>query len=279
MKREDFDYVSNTLRERSGLILTVDKGYLLESRLLPVARKWRFADLDALCGAMRRDPAGDLVRNVVEAMTTNESFFFRDGKPFTQFRELVLPRLMKTRRDQKRIRIWSAACSTGQEPYSVAMTLADMSATLAGWHIEILGTDISNEVLERAKSGEYSQFEVQRGLPIALLLKYFNQEGERWRVAAGIRSMVTFRHFNLLDDMHPLGTFDVIFCRNVLIYFDQAAKSGVFSRLANLMPVDGVLYLGGAETVVGVTDRFVPMAGKSGMYELVQYQEPARAAL
>jgi chemotaxis protein methyltransferase CheR len=266
MTGEDFDLLCRLLRERSGLMLTRDKAYLLESRLLPVARKRNMKSLDELITALRLRPDGDLVRDVVEAMTTNESFFFRDLVPFDQFRTFVLPQLLKTRAAKKSIRIWSAACSSGQEPYSLAMILSEEKMKLQGWQVEITATDLSTEILEKAQAGLYSQFEVQRGLPIQLLVKYFKQQGDRWQIDPAIRGMVKFRCFNLLDDFTSLGGFDVIFCRNVLIYFDQPTKTVVLERVARILPQDGYLYLGGAETVIGITDKFQGMAEHRGIY-------------
>jgi chemotaxis protein methyltransferase CheR len=267
MTNEDFDLLCRLLKERSGLVLTRDKAYLLESRLLPVARKRNMRSLDELIGLLRGRPEGELVRDVIEAMTTNESFFFRDIKPFDQFRNFVIPQLLKTRAVKKSMRIWSAACSSGQEPYSIAMILAEEKATrLQGWSIELVATDLSTEILEKAQAGLYSQFEVQRGLPIQLLVKYFKQQGDRWQIDAGIRGMVKFRCLNLLDDFTPMGHFDVIFCRNVLIYFDQATKTVVLDRIARMLPVDGFLYLGGAETVIGITDKFQSLTEQRGIY-------------
>jgi chemotaxis protein methyltransferase CheR len=266
MTGEDFDLLCRLLRERSGLVLTRDKAYLLESRLLPVARRRNMKSLDELIAGLRGKPEGDLVRDVVEAMTTNESFFFRDIKPFDQFRNFVLPALMKTRATKKSVRIWSAACSSGQEPYSLAMILSEEKAKLPGWTFEIVATDLSTEILEKAQAGAYSQFEVQRGLPIQLLVKYFKQQGERWQIDAAIRGMVKFRCLNLLDDFTPMGAFDVVFLRNVLIYFDQPTKTKVLERTARMMPSDAFLYLGGAETVIGITDKFQGMAEHRGIY-------------
>ena len=194
----DFEFICQILRERSGLVLTNDKAYLLESRLLPVARKWKLATFDDLVRVIRTKMDEAVVRDVVEAMTTNESFFFRDTKPFDQFKALVLPALLKSRAASRTIRIWSAACSSGQEPYSLAMILSESAAQLNGWKIEIVGTDLSTEILNRAKEGMYSQFEVQRGLPITMLVKYFAQIGDRWQINAKIRGMVQYQEFNLL---------------------------------------------------------------------------------
>jgi chemotaxis protein methyltransferase CheR len=266
MKVEDFDMFSNLLKQRSGLVLTKDKAYLLESRLMPVARKWNMKGLDELAVTVRMRKEEALLRDITEAMTTNESSFFRDQKPFDLFRNLVLPQLLESRSSRRQIRIWSAACSSGQEAYSLAMLLQDEAAKIAGWRIEIIGTDISAEMVERAKSGIYTQFEVQRGLPIQMLVKHFKQNGDKWQISPQIRQMASFREFNLLGDLMPLGQFDVVFCRNVLIYFDQPTKSRVLEQIARLMPADGLLYLGGAETVLGITERFKPLENQRGLY-------------
>jgi chemotaxis protein methyltransferase CheR len=268
MKPEDFTFFCKLILDRTGLVLGPDKTYLIESRLTPVARKHGLSGLDVLATTLRQGRDAALLRDFTDALMTNESFFFRDGKPFEQFRTVVLPRLLAARAQQKQFRIWSAACSTGQEAYSLAMILREEAAKLQGWKIEIVGTDISQEVLGRAKSGVYTQFEVQRGLPIQLLVKYFKQDGDKWQLSADIRNMVQYREFNLLEEPGSLGRFDVVFCRNVLIYFDQGAKTMILDRIARLLPSDGLLYLGGAETVLGVSDRFEPLAGHRGIYAI-----------
>jgi len=274
---QDFDYLRQLLRARSGLVLSSEKQYLAESRLLPVARRHGLTTLTELIGRLKAATTAPLTAEVVEAMTTNETFFFRDKLPFDHFRDTVLPALIEARAREKRIRIWCTAASTGQEPYSLAMTIKGLGAKLAGYRIEILGTDISGDVLERAKAGLYSQFEVQRGLPIQLLVKFFSQVGETWQIAPEIRAMVQFRPLNLLKDFSTLGSFDMVFCRNVLIYFDQETKIAVLNRLARQMPDDGFLALGAAETVVGLTDAFKPLSDKRGLY-LRNPQKAARAA-
>ncbi|EWY35704.1 chemotaxis protein CheR [Skermanella stibiiresistens SB22] len=270
MKVEDFDMFSTMLKQRSGLVLSRDKAYLLESRLMPVARKWNMKGLDELAVAIRTRREEALLRDITEAMTTNESSFFRDQKPFDQFRDVVLPMMLAKRAARRSIRIWSAACSSGQEGYSLAIMLLEQGAKLDGWRFEIVGTDLSSEMVEKAKAGIYTQFEVQRGLPITQLVKYFKQVGDKWQINDKIRQMVTFREYNLLTDLTPLGQFDVVFCRNVLIYFDQPTKGKVLESIAKLMPTDGVLYLGGAETVLGITERFKPMDNQRGLYVVNQ---------
>lgn len=268
MSPDDFKFLSGIIKEQSGLVLKENKTYLLESRLSPLARKRGLSGLDDLIQALRLRPDQTMIREITEAMTTNESFFFRDIKPFDLFRDKVLPKLIEARAGTKKIRIWCAAASTGQEPYSLAIILKELAAQLQGWRIEIIGTDISGEVLTKAKAGLYSQFEVQRGMPIQFLMKYFKQRDEMWEIDPAIRSMVNYREYNLLHDLKPLGSFDVVFCRNVLIYFDQETKSKVLENIAGLMPDDGTLFLGGAETVLGVTESFEPVQGERGIYKV-----------
>jgi chemotaxis protein methyltransferase CheR len=262
----DYDFLRKCLKERSGLVLSADKQYLVESRLLPVARKAGLGTLRELVAALKRGSADALMTAVVEAMTTNESLFFRDKVPFEHFRSTVLPALKAARRASRTIRIWCAAAATGQEPHSLAIILKEMERDLAGWRIELLATDLSNEVLERARQGIYNQFEVQRGLPIHLLIRYFTRSGDMWQLAPDIRAMVRYRQLNLLADFAHLGMFDLIFCRNVLIYFDQQTKIDLLDRLAQVIAGDGFLVLGAAETVVGLTDRFTTVADKPGLY-------------
>ena len=262
----DYDFLRKCLKARSGLVLSGDKEYLVESRLLPVARRAGFANLGELVGALKAAPDAALMTTVVEAMTTNESLFFRDKTPFEHFRLTVMPALLAARRASRSIRIWCAAASTGQEPYSLAMCLKEMERDIAGWRIDLLGTDLSGDVLEKARAGLYTQFEVQRGLPIQSLIKHFTQSGELWQIAPELRAMVKYRQLNLLRDFSSLGTFDLVFCRNVLIYFDADTKVDVLTRMAQITAGDGFLVLGAAETVVGLTDRFKMVPDKRGLY-------------
>ena len=265
MTPQEYEYLCNILKERSGLLLAADKQYLIESRLLPLARRAGMPGIGELVQKMKGG-ADALIVDVVEAMTTNETFFFRDKIPFDNFKDTVIPDLIKARASRKNLRIWCAAASTGQEPYSLAMLLKEMGSALTGWRVEIVATDLSQEVLEKAKSGMYSQFEVQRGLPIQLLVKYFDQVGEFWQLKPEVRAMVQYRQLNLLKDFSHLGKFDVIFCRNVLIYFDQATKIDVFNRLLKANESDGCLFLGAAETVVGLTNVYRPCQQRRGVY-------------
>jgi chemotaxis protein methyltransferase CheR len=261
----DYEYLRKLLKERSGLDLSADKQYLVESRLVPLARRSNLAGIPELCAKMKSG-AEPLIAEVVEAMTTNETFFFRDKVPFDHLKEAVLPALVQARAARRSLRIWCAAASTGQEPYSIAMCLKEAGHLLSGWRTEIIATDLSTAVLEKAKAGVFSQFEVQRGLPIQMLVKHFTQTGELWQLNADIRSMVQYRQLNLLQDFGHLGTFDIIFCRNVLIYFDQATKAGIFDRMSRMIEPDGVLALGAAESVVGITNAFKPFPDRRGLY-------------
>lgn len=261
----DYEFLRKLLKERSGLDLSSDKQYLVESRLIPLARRVGLNGIAELVAKIKAG-ADALTSEVVEAMTTNETFFFRDKIPFDHLRETILPALMQARASRRSLRIWSAASSSGQEPYSIAMCLKEKAAALAGWRVEILATDLSQSVLEKSRAGIFSQFEVQRGLPIQMLVKHFTQVGELWQLNADIRAMVQHRQLNLLQDFAHLGSFDVIFCRNVMIYFDQDTKAGIFDRLAKALEADGVLALGAAESVVGISDAFKPYPDRRGLY-------------
>jgi chemotaxis protein methyltransferase CheR len=261
----DYEYLRKLLKERSGLDLSADKQYLVESRLVPLARKSGLPGIPELAQKMKSG-ADALTAEVVEAMTTNETFFFRDKIPFDHLKETVIPALVQARAARRSLRIWCAASSTGQEPYSIAMLLKEAGPMLSGWRTEIVATDLSQAVLEKSKAGIFSQFEVQRGLPIQLLVKHFTQNGELWQLNADIRGMVQHRQLNLLQDFSHLGVFDIIFCRNVLIYFDQETKVGIFNRLSKMLEPDGVLALGAAESVVGITSVFKPYPERRGLY-------------
>ena len=274
-----FETFAALLKARSGLAIGPDKAYLLEARLAALLRRLDLGSLDALAARLRLPAQDALAAEVVEAMTTNESFFFRDDKPFAHFRAHALPRLCAARPAGLGLRIWSAAAATGQEAYSIAMLIAEHRATLAGRPVTIIGTDIARAPLERARAGLYTQFEVQRGLPMTMLVRHFRKEAAGFRVRDELRTAVEFREFNLLGDLRPLGRFDVVFCRNVLIYFDAPTKTRVLAAIAAQMPPDGILYLGGAETLFGITDRFATIPGEPGAYRPAPAQAtPLRAA-
>jgi chemotaxis protein methyltransferase CheR len=267
MNADSFASIAALVRTRSGIVLTPDKEYMLDTRLAPLLKQEGIASMDALALRLRDSRAETLARAVTELLTTNESSFFRDGKPFDHLKRL-LPKLCASRPATHRFRVWSAACSTGQEAYSVAMIASELGGQLGGRGLEIFGTDLSREVVEKAREGVFTQFEVQRGLPVQMMVKYFKQEGGKWRVAPTLRAMAKFEERNLLHDHRQLGRFDVIFCRNVLIYFDPPTKGKVLNALAAQLAPDGVLYLGGAETVLGLTERLVPIMGERGAYGL-----------
>ena len=269
MTPESFQFLTGLVKARSGIVLNTDKAYMLDTRLAPILKRERLVSLDALAGRLRNAPSLPLATEVVEALTTNESSFFRDGRPFEHLRQ-VLPKLAAARPAGQALRIWSAAASTGQEAYSVAMIINELGPVLGGRRVEIVGTDLSRDVLARAQEGLFSQFEVQRGLPVQLLVKYFKPDSGRWRISDGLRGMVRWQCFNLLESPAILGRFDIIFCRNVLIYFDSATKTQVLANIANQLQPDGYVYLGGAETVLGLTTRLVPSTGERGAYELMR---------
>ncbi len=278
MNSQDFAFLVDMLKKRSGHVLAADKGYLLDSRLGPIARKENFASVDALVAAMRTRNDERLNAMATEAMTTNETFFFRDRTPFDLFKTEVIPYMAKNRRPGTKMKIWCAAASTGQEPYSLAMILREEASRLNGITSSILATDISDKVLQKAKAGLYSQFEVQRGLPVQLMVKYFEKSDDLWRIDPGLQQHITFRKYNLLDNFRALGQFDVVFCRNVLIYFDQETKSDILDRMAQCIAPDGFLFLGAAETVMGLSDAFAPVPGKRGLYVRKEKTATARVA-
>jgi chemotaxis protein methyltransferase CheR len=264
MTPHDYTYLQGLLKDRSGLILA-NKEYLVEGRLEPLAKKFGLNGISDLVEKIKSGKK-DIEVGVVEAMTTNETSFFRDKSPFDQFTETVMPRLLKARAQKKALKIWCAAGSTGQEPYSLAMCIKEFGAAVKDWRIEILATDLSREVLAKSEAGRYSQFEVQRGLPIKHLVKYFQQTGDTWQINADLRAMVKHRQFNLLADFSALGKFDLIFCRNILIYFDEPTKSSIYKRIVRSLEPDGMLALGAAETMIGLTNAFVPAPGLRGFY-------------
>jgi chemotaxis protein methyltransferase CheR len=269
MTSTDYQYLCQFLKERSGLALAPDKEYLVESRLLPVARRNGCVTTGELVERLRVNAKEELAVQVTEAMMNNESFFFRDKIPFDRLRDTILPDIIERRASRKHIRIWCAAASTGQEPYSIAMIL-DERPELKDWRVDVVATDISGDALEKGTAGVYTQFEVQRGLPIQMLIKYFDKVGDQWRINDAMRKMVQFRRFNLLSDLSPLGLFDIVFCRNVLIYFDQAIKLDVIARVRAQTASDGYLVLGAAETMVGLGNLFAPSPDRRGVYQPVR---------
>jgi len=256
MTPEIFDFFAGFLKERSGLSLLKEKQYLLENRLSGVMRAYDIPDHEALYQAVKNDLNGAIALDAIESMSVTETSFFRDGKPFDLFLKRALPEILDNRPVGKPIRIWSAAASSGQEAYTLAMLCRENAELLAGHRLEITATDISTQVLEKAKAGVYSQFEVQRGMPVKMLLKYFDQAGEMWKLKPEIRSMVEFQPFNLMSSFAGMPEYDIIMCRNVLIYFNVETKAAVLEKIRKVIAPDGFLMLGGAETVVGISDKF-----------------------
>ncbi|KPF62533.1 chemotaxis protein CheR [Bosea sp. AAP35] len=277
MTEADFNFLRLLLQQRSGLSLSPEKRYLAESRLGILCRRRGIDGLATLIQRLRPGSDSALESAVIEAMTTNETLFFRDQTPFDLFRNVILPEKLAANAATRSLRIWCAAVSTGQEAYSLAMILDDMAGQLAGWKIAIIGTDISGDVIERARTGIYSQFEVQRGLPIQMLLRHFQQDGEKWQVTERLRAMVELKQHNLLEPAGHLGHFDVIFCRNVLIYFDLPTKARVLGAVSARLAPEGVVILGAAETVIGISTAIVPDRQHRGLYR-DQHSKHAQAA-
>jgi chemotaxis protein methyltransferase CheR len=264
---QDFEFVAQLLRKRAGIVLTGDKMYLLESRLAPLARKEGLPSIDDLIHVVRARREERLIGQVVDVMTTNETSFFRDKTPFEHLKDGILPVLAQARRGA-RIRIWCAACSTGQEPYSIAMMLDQHPQLTQGVPVEIVATDISDRCLDRARQGLFTQFEVQRGLPIQMLMHYFTQQDDHWRISERLRSLITFRKQNLIEPTAALGKFDVVFCRNVLTYFDGPTKTDVLERVGQQLNPGAFLMLGGTESVVGLSTAFEATQDRRGLYKL-----------
>jgi len=262
-----FDGFTAKLQSMAGIVMTKDKSYLLESRLTPIASEFDVEGVEALMQKFVAAPNTDPVVNaVVDAMTTNETLFFRDTRPFDIFKAACIPHFLEARKTEKKLRIWSAASSTGQEAYSLCMILKEMGPQFDGWTIEMLGTDLSDSALRKAQEAKYTQFEVQRGMPIQMLMKYFDQQGDSWLLKDDIKNMVKFKKFNLLDDPTLFGKFDVIMLRNVLIYFDVPTKQAILQRMRRQVRSDGFLFLGGAETVIGLTNAFTAHEEHRGLY-------------
>ncbi|CAN5367370.1 protein-glutamate O-methyltransferase CheR [soil metagenome] len=251
-----FDYVRDLVAGRSGIALESRQAYLADARLAPVARAAGLGSVDDLVARLRIAPSGGLATQVVEAMTTNETSFFRDIGPFEALAQEVLPELMRRRAQTRTLTIWSAACSSGQEPYTIAMLLRERFPALAGWRVTIVATDLSSQMVERARAGRFSQLEVNRGLPARLLVKHFTRAGTQWQISDDLRRAVEFRQLNLVGDRPPLPAADVVFLRNVLIYFATPTKRAILGKVRSVLRPDGTLFLGGAETTLNLDDGF-----------------------
>lgn len=265
--KASFAYIRDLVLKELGIVLDASKDYLIESRLLPLAKKEGLKTLDDLVGALRANKPATLRRAVLDAMTTNETTFLRDVTPFEVLQAGVLPKLIEARRASRSLRIWYAASSTGQEPYSVSMIIHDQFPELLGWKLEQVATDICTQALTRARAGKYSQLEVNRGLPARLLVKHFKKEGGDWQLSDPIRKMVRFEELNLNGRWPPMGQFDIVFIRNVLIYFDVESKKRILGRIHDMLAPDGYLFLGAAETTLNIDERYQRAeGGKGGCY-------------
>lgn len=279
MKDFEINYLNKLIFENSGVLLTKEKAYLLEARLQPVLQKYALINFAKLVEVLQKENDISLKRDVVEALMTNETLFFRDLNPFEQFKTVLLPNLLKMREKVKHIRIWSAGCSTGQEPYSLSMIMLEQQQKYPDWRFEIFATDISTSAIEKAIEGSYSQFEVQRGLPVNYLVKYMKKEDQKWIVKDDVKKLVKFQYFNLLENPILLGKFDIIFCRNVLIYFDLSIKQKILSYFSQSLRPDGFLILGGSESVFGLSDCYISKEDVKNAYVLKNYKEEIKVAL
>jgi len=270
MTEQDYAFVTKLLLDRSAIALEQGKEYLLEARLGPVAKRHGLASVAEFIDKLRKPGAQQLTTELVEAMVTTETSFFRDIHPFETLRRTVIPELIRTRENEKRLNIWCAASSSGQEPYTLALILREYFPELVRWQINFIATDISNGMLERCRAGCYSQIEVNRGLPTALLLKYFTQEGAKWQLDEKVRSMIEFRRMNLAEPWPSMPQMDLVFLRNVMIYFDVETKKTILRRMSRVLRKDGYLILGGAETTFALDDSYQRVENlKAGFYRLV----------
>ena len=251
----EFSYISDMVRTRSAIVLEPGKEYLVEARLAPLVRELGLESIGALVTKLRQGTGG-LADRVTEAMTTNETSFFRDVAPFQALRTSVLPAVVEARKVQRSLRIWCAASSSGQEPYSIAMTIEDAFPQMRDWNLQIVATDLSPAMVERGRSGVYKALEVNRGLPAPMLIKYFTKVGVDYELKSEIRSMVDFSELNLIGAWPAFPSFDIVFLRNVLIYFEVETKRTIFGRVKRLLAPDGFLFLGAAETTMNIDDGF-----------------------
>ena len=252
---QSYYFFQRLISRESGIVLDDDKRYLLEARLMPIALKLRLYSLNDLCVLLQTTTDLSIRQQVVEAMTTNETFFFREGAQYDALKSTILPELLQERQMTRKISVWSAAASTGQEAYSLAMLLLEMG--LGNWNISIVGTDLSEGVLQRARAGKYLQIEVNRGLPAQLLVKYFKREGLEWQLKDEVRRMGRFEQGDLRRGPSAMGPFDLVFCRNVLIYFDVETKRNILDRIKQRLEPGGHLLLGGSETTLNLDDRLI----------------------
>ena len=269
---ESFKFICELVHKRAAILVEAGKEYLVDARIGPIAKTHGFASIDALVASLRVDSLGPLCHEVIEAMTTNETSFFRDLHPFEALRTQVLPELIRARAATRSLRIWCAAASTGQEPYSIALTIREHFPELDGWNVQIVATDINATVLARAKAGVFRQLEVNRGLPATMLVKHFVKNGADWEIKPSVRSLISFQEMNLLDKWTMFGQQDIVFMRNVLIYFDIPTKRDLLRRVREGLRDDGYVFLGGAETTMNIDPQLVSTrgAGNSTLYRIAK---------
>lgn len=276
---QTFSYFRELVLARSAIVLEPGKEYLLEARLATIVRKQNEASLDTLATTLSKTSYGPIHREVVEAMTTNETSFFRDIHPFDTLRNVVMPELIERKKHTKQLNFWCAAASTGQEPYSVAILLREHFPVLKDWKINFLATDLSSAVLAKAQSGLFSQLEVNRGLPAPLLVKYFTKVGMNWQVRDDIRTLVQFKELNLIERWPVMPIVDIVFMRNVLIYFDVKTKKTILKNTRAIMSPDGYLLLGSAETTMAIDEEFHRVQTEKGVTYRITKREPTTGVL
>ena len=268
----DFSYISQFVREHAAIVIDPSKAYLVSSRLEPLAKEVGFNGIGQMVASLKSKGCPDLQKKVIDAMTTNETSFFRDIEPFEYLKKVAIPEIISRKAKDRTLRIWSAACSSGQEAYSIAFMIKESFPELSQWKITIHATDISSAILEKARRGEYSQYEINRGLPVQYLVKYFQKEGMQWRVVPAVREMVNFSYLNLVSPWRGLPIFDIVFLRNVLIYFDVPTKRSIFEQLRGTITKDTYVFLGAAETTLNVHDSYerviIPDIPRCGCYKL-----------
>lgn len=268
MNNNDVEFIQKFIKNHSAIVIGPGKEYLIESRLIPIAKELSIPSVEALINELRIRPTEPLKLKVIDAMTTNETLFFRDIHPFDLLKNTIIPELITKREKQKKLTIWCAAASSGQEPYTIAMILNEFSEQLKGWTITFVASDISEKILEKAKAGLYSQLEVNRGLPVPYLVKYFDKEGANWRIKKELRDMINYQKINITSTW-PLFSVDLVFMRNILIYFDIETKKDIFKRLEKVLVKDGYLFLGGSETILDINNEFERITfGKVPCYKL-----------
>ena len=256
LSNTDIDFLSNLVAKCSGNVIVARQAYMLEKQLRPIAERVGLGNAAELVAQLKKTPSAPLSSQIAEAVTVNETSFFRDVHPFTALKSTVLPDIIARNKNKRRLRIWCAASSSGQEPYTIAMVIREHFPELAAWNVEIIATDISNEMLEKCSQGAYSQLEVNRGLPVTKLVRFFERDGMNWKAKKELRDLIKFRYLNLAKSWPEMGEFDLVFARNVMIYFDRPTKTEILNRVGGVLAPDGYLFLGSAETTIGLSVPF-----------------------